>query len=311
MCLRGQQEPHFIPRCCKLPVSFLSLDEAEAHLDVLSNAVYRLQSRLESLSEEKVGAEFPNVSPGVASCLVLVTSRTVPLTARPDLRRDIDRVSLDLKGFMSAFAAIHMAGQGERLAVHLKLRMQFFSIWIQASTWRNDYEADCDRFNAEFEHITSVSEQYLDLCYSSSSQHQHLPFGSTASRVPRALFTLESYASLCLFLIAVKCRISKLRRRAVELLRCASLCGLFDSLSLSRYACALVELEEERARKICGYTDDRIEFHSSDIPEEARVVDSVLSHIDKRASTAKLYFAVRNGLPLSKEARVEEMEIRF
>lgn len=315
LCLRGQEELHFVPRCCQLPVSFLSLDEAEAHLIVIANTVYRIQGALETLSEEKVRAEFPNVSLGAAGCLGLVMSRTVSLTSRPDVARDIDQVSLNLKGFMSAFAALHMPEDGESLHMHLKLRMQFFCIWIQASTWRNDDEISCDRFNSEFEHVTSVSEQYLGFYHSSASQHQHLPFGDRLdcekSCSPRGLFTLESHASLCLFLIAVKCRISKLRRRAVELLRCASLYGLLDSHSLSRYASKLIEIEEERARKICGYAADRAEFHSRDIPESARVVDSVLSAVGMRANTAKLYIAVRHDLPRSKEPMIEEMEIRF
>lgn len=297
LSLKGQREPHFIPRCSAIPVSFLSLDEAEVYLDVLASSMYRVRGLLDSLAEEYVTAAYPGISSGEAGCRTFAASRTISLQDHPDIESTIENIMSELKAYMSAFVAIPMAADGDKLKTHLRMQMHFFGVWMLASTCRSPDELDFDKFNGQFEHVASTAERYFDMHYS--------PYGTEYQ--PNSLFTLESTTSLCLFTIAERCRKSSVRRRALALLQRASLCGLFSSTLLAQYAAVLIKLEEERAAAHRGIPDGSA-LDSSDVPETIRIYESFVHAESRDAETAQLYFATR-PTPGAGHLRMEDLEL--
>lgn len=296
LSLKGQRELHFIPSCSAMPISFLSLEEAEVYLDVLASSMYRVRSLLDSLAEEYVTTTYPDVSSGETGCRIFAASRTVTLEDHPDIESAIEKIMSELKAYMSAFVAIPMAADGNKLKTHLRMQMYFFGIWVLASTCRSQDELDFDKFNGQFEHMASTAERYFNLHYSPCAEYQ-----------PNTLFTLESTTSLCLFTIAEKCRKSSVRRRALALLQRASLCGLFSSSLLAQYAAVLIKLEEERAAAYKGVPYGSA-LDSSDVPETIRIYDSFAFAESRHAENAQLYFATR-PTPRVGDLYMEDLEL--
>lgn len=310
LCFRGQNEPQFVLHCCKIPTSFLSLEDAQVHLDVLANAVHRVRGRLLSIATDAAKLQFPNATANDLSCLAEATSRSMDLSEQAELVEEMEEVRRQVASYMSAFVAIPMEEPMEPQQTHLKMQMHFTSIWIIVSTWRDEDESSSDRFDVQFRHMISTATRYLQLNTIASPSDSPIPSTPSISSVKQVPFTLESNIALCLFLVSAKCRKSNLRKQAAKLLRRASLCGLFDSMLLAEYADRLVDLEEHRVRQLSGEDMGYDDFDYEDVPEAARIIDSVIL-VDKSAKSARLHFAVHAKWPESSELEVLDAEFNF
>lgn len=85
-----------------------------------------------------------------------------------------------------------------------------------------------------------------------------------------------------LFLIACKCRASSFRRRAARILREAERVeAINSSRTLSAYADAVLQLEEQRVAQMTDSPSSCGEFYADEVPKQARFLDVVAS--DSRA----------------------------
>ena len=83
---------------------------------------------------------------------------------------------------------------------------------------------------------------------------------------------------MALYLVAIKCRDSRIRQRAVELLEEIQLQeGLFSSNLISPFARRVVKLEEGRARAMMGIDDENVLLKCEDVPEQARFLDVTIN----------------------------------
>lgn len=305
LCLRGQTQPQFITTCPKTPITFLSIHEADVHLDVLANAVYRTRGKLLALSEQRVKTPFPHAGRDFLDCLTQAYSRVVPIHDDADLNAELAHIKTRLAAYMSAFVGIPVPDEHSQLKAHIRTQMHFFSIYILASTWRDTDESLADRFDQQFHHIVSTAERFLEL-HLPSPASVDTALDSTQGMPPsaNAPFMLDSSLSLCLFLIASKCRQSTLRRKVTRLLQHAGLRGLFDSRPLAFFAYRLIAVEEARARRIGRLPAGHTDLDYGDVPEAARIIDSTLV-ADKKTGKAALHIVVRDGWPRSEEMRLE------
>lgn len=76
--------------------------------------------------------------------------------------------------------------------------------------------------------------------------------------------------------IAIKCRTTSIRRRCIAIIRSLNLQGVFDSGYLAVYLEAIVDLEEQKARLICGYEETKTAWEMDEIPEEARLFEPMM-----------------------------------
>ncbi|EGX88139.1 C6 finger domain protein [Cordyceps militaris CM01] len=292
LCLRGQTQPQFITTCPKTPITFLSIHEADVHLDVLANAVYRTRGKLLALSEQRVKTPFPHAGRDFLDCLTQAYSRVVPIHDDADLNAELAHIKTRLAAYMSAFVGIPVPDEHSQLKAHIRTQMHFFSIYILASTWRDTDESLADRFDQQFHHIVSTAERFLEL-HLPSPASVDTALDSTQGMPPsaNAPFMLDSSLSLCLFLIASKCRQSTLRRKVTRLLQHAGLRGLFDSRPLAFFAYRLIAVEEARARRIGRLPAGHTDLDYGDVPEAARIIDSTLV-ADKKTGKAALHIVV-------------------
>ena len=139
---------------------------------------------------------------------------------------------------------------------------------------------DVDRFESQFAYFTDLCEQYLNLHLAKT------PFRSTftasQAKVPAQMntppaFSLGSGVVTCLVTIVESCRNSVIRRRCIGILQKINLRGIFNTDYLVAYLQAIVESEEKMARDCSLDVDLGSELQMSDIPEEARFLEVVMS----------------------------------
>lgn len=180
---------------------------------------------------------------------------------RPDLLRQIKDPLLALESWRTSFNMLDHFGSDRSLL--LSLKVQFFQTFFTANTVRGLDKTLCDSFEKDFDQALEVIEDYLALHRKGTC--------STAcqgSRLQRVSFLCNRFAS-CLCIIVEKCRVSRIRRRAIELLRTIALRGVFDTAFLLAF-CQHVDSEEERAKMISGFFESNCK--ATDTSKEARFI---------------------------------------
>lgn len=109
-------------------------------------------------------------------------------------------------------------------------------------------------------------------------------------------FALESQVLHSLYIVGLKCRDSRLRRRAVELLGNATVQeGLWSGKVFAAYLRRMIEIEEAQARRLRPDLPEEIELTYNLVPEEARMRDVVLATDDTRPLTGRLVWSQRSS----------------
>lgn len=203
-------------------------------------------------------------------CATFMQSRTVECPS-PLLRR-LHCLMEDLRAWMSAHALIRWSPQ-EELA-HITINIQFFIIWILAKNLRCERETNFDTSIQQFAHIVSLAERFV-----------LLDRASPASSRPAA--TTGTFIPACLYEIVQRCRDSKIRRRAISVIRCLNLQGVFDGFFVFSWLSCIVQLEESRAREIDPTLLPVKDLRCKDIPEAARILES--THVENWDAVTNLH----------------------
>ena len=264
----------------KMPSAFMSLQVAQIHLDFLgqrANDTYRqlltsCETYLENHQELCEGLDEDT-----SEFHLGFMSRLLPLESDDHFFHEHTVLRQDIREWLSAFATVQV-NQDNR-SDHLLVQVYFFYLWYRTETWRDGTETLADRFDEQFSHITDLAEQYIAL-HSGTTQYLS-PAGETSNQVANVfstppLFSFGTGFVTALMLIAIKCRISSIRRRCVAMIRAINLQGFFDSAFIAAYLDAIIELEEQRTREITGCVDPSKSFESADVPETARLFEPMM-----------------------------------
>lgn len=256
------------------------LDTLAASIQDISHQLY--ERALSGLRDDGPGG----IDDGCLSAIASAYARSIDLSSNPELAARVVQAKKDVSRWMSAFAFIPVTS--ERQSAHLLAQIQVFCLWHQVSFWREANEMMQDRFEEEYEYILGLAERYVGLHRNKSppgsppardqssygelpKQHQWNVLTSFAGST-RPAFSVGTVLVPCIFIIAVKCRKSTLRRRAVELVRSVNLRGVFDSHCIASFCEAIIDCEEDHARKMLE-DESTINFESHQVPREARLIE--------------------------------------
>ncbi|KAF2158594.1 hypothetical protein M409DRAFT_30924 [Zasmidium cellare ATCC 36951] len=271
-----EEEPYLQTLCLdRLPLAFQNVQSAHIHLDYVAtraNLVWRelltiCEGYLEDNADLCVGLD-DETSDFFLGCI----SRIVPIESDDGFLTSYQSMRQDLRNWLNAWATVSQ--DQNNMTDHLLCQIFFFYVWYRVETWRDATEMLADRFEEQFAHITNLAEKYLNLHQTSSQYISSGSSGKTFSTPP--LFSFGTGFVTAMMVIAIKCRISSIRRRCIAIIRQINLQGVFDSAYLAAYLEAIADLEERRARKICGYPEDKTAFEMDDIPEEARLFEPMM-----------------------------------
>jgi hypothetical protein len=196
------------------------------------------------------------------NCLVRAALRTVE---RDDNLTDrIEQCRESLRAWNAAFSDTQQTKKN--ITSHISTQIFFFCICFWVETWRDTTAMDVDRFESQFAYFTDLCEQYLSMII---SQRRH-------SGVPLPPVKPSDFVT-CLLAIVETCRNSVVRRRCIGILQKIDLRGIFNTDYLVAYLQAIVESEEKMARDCSLDVDLGSELQMSDISEEARFLEVVMS----------------------------------
>lgn len=265
----GVPEPYLTAACQTLsrgepsPPSFSSIEAAKVHLDSLASASLRVRGHLLWLAGRAFVSEGLIREPNCAErvdwasryCAVHAHSKMMDLTPHHQLYKQWRELLGGLASWSSALAATPTS-EKDALAMKL-LRIQHFNTWYIAEAMRDTRECSSDRFESTFATVVELADQYI--------KSQQVEGGSLRT------FSLEPGVMPSLYLVALKCRTSVTRRRAISLLRNANVQeGLWQGSLFATFLDEVVMVEEERARELTGLRPDIVDLLSDDVPEAAR-----------------------------------------
>jgi hypothetical protein len=215
-------------------------------------------------------------------CLVRAAIRTTELDKH--MEEAIGESLRSLQAWEEGFKRVPQTHSN--LLPHMLTQIFFFCISIFIATWRDSNICLVDRFEPEFEYFTGLCEQYLKLHTAKTS---HFNIFEDCDRelndrfhTPPA-FSIGSGVVTCLAAIIEKCRISSIRHRCIALLRKINLKGIFDTAYLATYLQMIVEYEEQAARRQNSELDLSVGLRACDVPEDARLLQVVMSPARHRA----------------------------
>ncbi|KAJ5086547.1 hypothetical protein NUU61_007854 [Penicillium alfredii] len=253
-----------------IPCFFTSVAEARLSLDVLANAVHRFRGELLALAGREIDHENTEMDWIFRYCLQSSRAKTVDLSSHPILEQQKAELSFKLARWLSAFQSLATNPLYSYARPTLLLETQHFYIDFLLSTSRDTREEKCDHFDNTFQRIVSLVERLTgNATFSSNVQ--------TPINLPTLTFTLEPGVIPVLYLVAMKCRSTIPRRRAISLLdatRCQE--GMWEGSLIARFVEQVADMEESAA----GITPRSINVVAGDIPESARFNDVVLAGLE-------------------------------
>lgn len=260
-----------------MPSKFSNPDEASIHLEAITAKSFDLFDLLwdytyDSLNKSR---DVESLDDDMQNCLVRGAMRTIDLN--DSLAEGVEQTRDTLRAWMQAFSS---PPTQKNLVAHMSAQIFFFCIWIWVETWRDATATLADRFEAQYEYMAGLCEQYVELHVSKTPFHFR-DASSSASQVntPPA-FSLGSGVVTCLAAVVEKCRTSSIRQRCIATLQKINLRGIFETGYLVAYLQAIVEHEESAARILNladGMSPDLLTFQAHEIPEAARLMEVVMS----------------------------------
>ena len=293
--LGGCESP--LQAICKdpMPSQFQSVKDASIHLDVLCSDAARYEEHLFDKADHVLnfGKNSTIAHQCEQLCLVQATSRTMEQDHRSAFQPDFHATVAALVRWRAAFAAL-LSSQPRSNPV-LLLEAQYLQTWIYLQLLNDFDQTICDGFEEEFRRAIDIGEAYL---------LQEPTSINSADSVYCSLWNLSNLgnnlaSTICL--VIEKCRDSQVRRRGIELLKAFDLRGIFDTPYLVTYYQHLVAEEEMRARRMQATT--LLDLKCSDIPPQARLVDTMMCFCDSeqegdefyRQDVGSLLYVVNNG----------------
>lgn len=240
------------------------------HLYALNGPMRDTISQAMRISKVDVGQRFDLdlMDSNTRYGLTAANLRRLDTTGHREFEQNFAALKREFHRWMSAFATLQPVECDD--AAHSMARIHFFSMWLFVESLCDASECAMDRFQTQFEHLTSVCEAYILKFW---SVEPHIPLDP---RLPRAntspAFTLGSGLLNCLSIIALRCRDNSIRQRCIRLLRQLNFQGTFDSFYLAGMVEAVVEIEENRARELIGIPE-WVDFKCYEVPEGARVLN--------------------------------------
>lgn len=163
------------------------------------------------------------------------------------------------------------------------MQIQHFCSAFLLITCRSTRDVPHDVFHDEYCRILDLADQYLN----------NTSLGDESVRETsnqRSNFAIGPAVLPALYLIALKCRDSVVRRRAIRLLASTDrLEGFQKSQHLAAFAEQVVVAEERRARALMGLSlTDEGPLSATQVPEAARFLDVAVSRASGRASDMQI-----------------------
>jgi hypothetical protein len=239
--------------------AFKSVEEAKLYFDVFCGEVMRERGHLQGLARnalKDILQEQPDWAKRYA--YIHAASRSILLEKDPDFDKRVHNAIRNLDSWSSALAA--MPGDENEVA-RTTLRLQFFPVYGCALLLRSTRELRSDFFEPLCEQVLELVQRQLNIM--------------SLATVPRT-FALEPVILPALYAVALKCRTSRLRRRAIEMLRSINFQeGLWNGKVTVPFLEMVADLEENRARHLNPELALKPDLTYADIPEQARYVDIV------------------------------------
>ena len=268
----GVKSPHFLLLSASspsggnltIPSSFTSLSMARQYLDILANGVFRFRGDLLRVAANHIPGTLVDMPTRL--CWEHASTRKLDLSDHPTLLVEMRRLQNGLAVWAAAFEALKErtkeSSRDEDAKTWTLLEIQHFYPYFLISSCQATKEKSCDSFDDLFMRITSLASLYL--------------LGTTTNEPTQIeatgpLFTLESGVIPSLYLIAMKCRSVRTRRKAISLLYNTS-CqeGMWEAGLIAQFVEHVADLEESRT------SDKGSVLQSRGVPEMARFCDVLL-----------------------------------
>lgn len=246
-----------------LPSSFQDISEARHFLDRLFSTAHHLRGGLLDLSRRSCRHRRPDAV--WQCCAEFAGIRKLPPSQSASCVARIEALQASLVHWLATFRHLRLRSQDCRAAILLDIR--YHSVFLHLATSHNDREIRCDRFNAIFQRV-------VDLCGRFTAD---AACSEPSSPVSAPTFVLDSGLIPALYLTALKCRQSEIRRKAISLLHrypCQE--GMWEPALMAQFVEGVRRREEETARTAMR-SGAAAEMRCEDVSEAARFCDVVLA----------------------------------
>lgn len=322
-----------------LGVPLDSLAELRASLETLTDAGQMLREQLIVAAQASVQQTHPTLDATSQFCLSHTRSRTMSIATalQTRLHETLSAFSAWGNRFMSVFRNSHPISREL-----LFLQIRFFYASSTMVMCRAGSEKVADSLVDEFVRALESAERLLRTEFGwrqqsaaeateepvvvelmekltladracSAAMHQESPYiVPDESSVPpdnaRPIGVFGFGILHALFTIACRCRASRPRRKATQLLLNAKRIEAVNSSgTLSMYAEAIIHLEELQTRLVTGRAFGATEFYADEVPEQARFLD-VVARPDPERSAYFLLTCTRRTSPEAREIELLQYE---
>jgi len=276
--------------CCRgteigMPDAFQSVRDAKAHLDLLTNATFTLRGKLLDMAEEHLAMREDVHAGGLPQeltdrakyqCKMYAVTKKIDLYANPERRNMLDQQRQILGAFEKWSKGVENI-QDANNTVLTMLKIQHFFPFFILSTLQDDSETACDRFHDHFRRILDLGQKHAK---------QTTKVGISCN------FSLESGVLASLYIIALKCRQTSIRREAIELLRSfPTQEGIWSGRIFACYLSKVVEMEESLARELRPHNLPGMDLTYASVPEQARFGNVLLATDEKDAAIGRVVCA--------------------
>ncbi|KAI9041126.1 Zn(II)2Cys6 transcription factor [Aspergillus affinis] len=254
-----------------LPPKFIDLVEARHFIDCLTSTAHHIRGDLLALSREF--CRDPPRDAAWRCCMEFASIRMVRQSQHAALFANMKTLEKNLAHWLASFQHL-TPNSPEDAQSSMFLEIRFHSVFLQLTTCHNDRETYCDQFAPTFHRI-------VDLCSLLIGDAVH----STGPT-----FVVDSGLIPSLYLTAIKCRRSEIRRRAISLLsRYPCQEGMWEPALMGHFVHEVSRLEEVAARSATRQEHStRLTFE--DVPEAARFCVVIMA-VTERVGEGRLVCA--------------------
>ncbi|KAK5999363.1 hypothetical protein QM012_005488 [Aureobasidium pullulans] len=279
--LIGYDEPYLFPiwQNATRP-TFSNPDEASLHLETITAKIFDVYELVAQHTLQDLSNRQPELMDSLDEdqqiCFLRASLRSV------ELDRSLKDVEEECKESLHAWTkAFRMVPETQaNMLSHISTQIFFFCVYNWIETWHDVDACLVDRFEPQFAYFTDLCERYLQL-HAAKTPSYNVFGGSDGAGTGRfhtpPAFSLGSGVVTCLAAIVESCRTSLIRRRCIALLQKINLRGIFDTNYLATYLEAIVDHEERAAQLHNPDLDVSSGLKACDIPEEARLLEVMMS----------------------------------
>ena len=264
------------------------LESIQIQLDSLVSAGREVRTSFLRLAQSDNSQDLAGKSVVERYCIDYCSSRTVEPNSDNDLPLRLQHLRAQHASWLDSLNvtldALDLHPRNDKTSRRLSLlQIQHFYSTFLLTTCRSAREVPTDIFHNEYYRILDLAEQYLN-CPSLTDDN------TRESLDMQTNFAVKPVILPALYLIALKCRDSLVRRRAIRLLASTDrLEGFQKSQSLATFAKQIVGAEERTSRTLMGLPPTHEEPLSAEqVPEVARFLDVVVSLAPGRPSDVKI-----------------------